>query len=582
MSEKNKAAAKKRSGGPSLFGLLANYKPLVTLLITFAILTNAFNLWLPKIIAGGIDAFGEGNFNPKVVVIEFLVATLVIFVFAWLQNWVQTVVSERVARDLRNRLADKISRQSYAYIIKSNPSKLLTNLTSDIDSIKLFVSHAFVSIISSVFVIIGAMVLLLMTNWKLALPIIAIIPVIGIAFYMVLIKVRVLIKKSREVIDRLNKVINESILGAAIIRVLNAQQTEAHKFLHINSQARDLGISILMLFATLMPIITFTANLAILTILAFGGHLVITDNMSLGDFAAFNSYLTILIFPIIIIGFMSSLIAQASASFKRINEVLSAHEPKSEGIVKTQLSGRIRLDNVQLLFGEKAAIKNLTIEITPGSKTAIVGPTAAGKTQLLYLLTGLATANNGTIAFDGTPIGDFEAEAFYRQVGLVFQDSVMFNMSVRENVAFSDDISPDDLKRAIDTAELSDFLDALPNGINTIISERGTSLSGGQKQRIMLARALALNPRILLLDDFTARVDSRTEQKIVDNLQRHYPDLTLISVTQKIAPIVNYDQIAVLMEGELVAKGTHQTLMASCPEYVQIFNSQRSTNAYEL
>jgi ATP-binding cassette, subfamily B, bacterial len=582
MSEQHKAAAKKRSSGPSLFGLLGNYKPLVTLLVTFAILTNAFNLWLPKIIAGGIDAFGEGNFQPKVVVIEFLVATLVIFVFAWLQNWVQTLVSERVARDLRNRLAEKISRQSYAYIIKSNPSKLLTNLTSDIDSIKLFVSHAFVSIISSVFVIIGAMVLLLMTNWRLALPIIAIIPVIGIAFYMVLKKVRVLIKKSREVIDRLNKVINESILGAAIIRVLNAQQTEAHKFLNINSQARDLGISILMLFATLMPIITFTANLAILTILAFGGHLVITDNMSLGDFAAFNSYLTILIFPIIIIGFMSSLIAQASASFKRINEVLSAHEPKSEGEVKTQLTGRIKLDNVQLLFGEKAAIKNLTLEVTPGSKTAIVGPTAAGKTQLLYLLTGLATADNGTIAFDGTPIGDFEAEAFYRQVGLVFQDSVMFNMSVRENVAFSDDISPDDLKRAIDTAELSDFLDTLPNGIDTIVSERGTSLSGGQKQRIMLARALALNPRILLLDDFTARVDSKTEQKIVDNLQHHYPYLTLISVTQKIAPIVNYDQIAVLMEGELVAKGTHDTLMASCPEYVQIFNSQRSTNAYDL
>jgi ATP-binding cassette subfamily B protein len=279
---------------------------------------------------------------------------------------------------------------------------------------------------------------------------------------------------------------------------------------------------------------------------------------------------------------MSSLIAQASASFKRINEVLSAHEPKSEGEVKTQLTGRIKLDNVQLLFGEKAAIKNLTLEITPGSKTAIVGPTAAGKTQLLYLLTGLATADNGTIAFDGTPIVDFEAEAFYRQVGLVFQDSVMFNMSVRENVAFSDDISPDDLKRAIDTAELSDFLDTLPNGIDTIVSERGTSLSGGQKQRIMLARALALNPRILLLDDFTARVDSKTEQKIVDNLQRHYPDLTLISVTQKIAPIVNYDQIAVLMEGELVAKGTHDTLMASCPEYVQIFNSQRSTNAYDL
>jgi ATP-binding cassette subfamily B protein len=578
MSEYKEPVVHSTMARPNLLGLLRNYKLLVGLLVLFALLTNAFNLWLPKIISKGIDAFGDGTFHVQSIVKEFAIATLIIFVFAWLQSIVQTIVSEMVARDLRNQLSDKISRQSYSYIIHSNPSKLLTNLTSDIDSIKLFVSHAFVSVVSSVFVIIGAVILLLLTNWKLAILIVAIIPVIGGAFYLVFKKVRVLIKKSREVIDWLNKVINESILGAAIIRIVNSQQVEAHKFLKANEKARDLGISILMLFATLMPIISFTSNIATLTILAFGGHLVISGSMTLGEFAAFNSYLVILIFPIIIIGFMSNIMAQATASFQRINEVLVAAEPHDKGVVERELSGGIEVNDVTLLYGEKAALKKVSFSVAPGTRTAIIGPTAAGKTQLLYLLTGLIEAGEGSILFDGQPISQYHPDSFHHQIGFVFQDSIIFNMSLHKNIAFSDAVADEALNKAVETAELGDFIDALPQGWETVISERGTSLSGGQKQRIMLARALALNPKVLLLDDFTARVDSSTERKILANLQRNYPDLTLLSVTQKIAPVMDFDQIIILMEGEMIAHGTHNQLIASCPEYVQIFNSQRSTN----
>jgi ATP-binding cassette subfamily B protein len=162
-------------------------------------------------------------------------------------------------------------------------------------------------------------------------------------------------------------------------------------------------------------------------------------------------------------------------------------------------------------------------------------------------------------------------------VGLVFQDSIVFNMSLRENIAFNTEVREEDLQKAIATAELSDFVGSLPDGLNTIVSERGTSLSGGQKQRIMLARALAINPRVLLLDDFTARVDSATEAKILANVSREYPGLTLVSVTQKIASVESYDQIVVLMEGEVIATGTHKELMEKSPEYVQIYHSQQST-----
>ncbi|HWB25535.1 MAG TPA: ABC transporter ATP-binding protein [Chitinophagaceae bacterium] len=568
--------------GPSVFSLLTPYRPLIFLLLLFALLSNGINLWLPKIIGGGIDAFNSHQFTLTPFITKFSVLTLIIFIFSYLQSVVQTYASEKVARDLRTRLAAKISVQSYAYVEQVNPSKLLTNLTADVDSIKMFVAQAVASIASSLIIIIGVCIMLFTINWKLALAIIAIIPIIGGAFSFVLKKVRAIFLKSRAVIDKLNKVINESILGAALIRVINSQQLEYDKFLTANTEAKDLGMSILRLFAGLIPIIIFTSNMAGLTILALGGHFVITGSMSVGDFAAFNSYLAMLIFPILVIGFMSNVIAQATASYQRIDIVLNAQEAKETGTIQAELRGDIELNGVSVIYGQKPALKEVSFSVSAGSKLAIIGPTAAGKTQLFYLLTGLIKPNAGSITFDGKSIDDYNKESFHNQVGFVFQDSIIFNMSIRENISFNDKVTDESLAKAIETAELHDFVDSLPQKLDTIVSERGTSLSGGQKQRIMLARALAINPKILLLDDFTARVDTNTERKILENVQRNYPGITLLSITQKIASVEHYDKVILLMEGEVVATGTHDELMATSTEYVQIYNSQQSTSNYEL
>jgi ATP-binding cassette subfamily B protein len=487
-----------------------------------------------------------------------------------------------VARDIRLRLASKISTQDNAFIEKSNASKLLTNLTSDVDAIKMFVSQAIVSIASSLIIIIGACIMLFTINWKLALAIVAIIPIIGGTFFWVLKKVRALYMSSRKIIDRLNKVINESILGAALIRVVNSQQLEYHKFLEASTEAKNLGISIVKLFAGLIPVIIFTANMGSLVILALGGHFVISSSMTLGDFAAFSSYLSLLIFPILVIGFMSNVIAQATASYQRIQVVLDVPEIKDEGGITQALKGKISLRHVSKKYGEKSVLKEVSFTVNEGESLAVIGPTAAGKTQLLYLLTGLTAADEGTVEFDDRDIRQYNKENFYRHVGFVFQDSILFNLTIRENIGFSREATDEQLQKAIDTAELSGFIDSLPKKLDTIVSERGTTLSGGQKQRIMLARALAINPKILLLDDFTARVDNQTELKILENVRRNYPGITLISVTQKIAAAENFDQVLVLMEGEMLAKGTHRELMESSPEYIQIYNSQQSTSNYEL
>jgi ATP-binding cassette, subfamily B, bacterial len=567
--------------GPGLFSLLKPYRVLLVLLLILALFSNGINLWIPRIISQGIDTYTHKHSLQTGIVLNFLVAALLIFVFTYLQSIVQTYASEKVARDLRTKLSGKISRQSHAFIQQANPSKLLTNLTSDVDSVKLFVSQAVVSIASSLFIIIGASILLLSMNWRLALIVLAIIPIIGTTFFIVLRKVRALFMVSREVIDWLNKVINESILGAALIRVVNSQQSEYNKFLEANSKAMNLGISIVRLFATLIPVIIFSASMASLGILVLGGHFVIGGSMSLGNFAAFSSYLSMLIFPILVIGFMSNVIAQATASYQRVNIVLEAPDSADTGTVRATLRGSIELKDVSVSYKEKPALQHISFSLQPGSKTAIIGPTAAGKTQLLYLLTALIRPSTGRIEFDGLDIDDYDKESFHRQVGFVFQDSIIFNMSIRENIAFSDTVTDESLELAIQTSELRDFIDTLPEKLDTIVSERGSSLSGGQKQRIMLARALALDPKILLLDDFTARVDSQTEEKILDNVQANYPGITLLSITQKIDAIRDYDQIMLLMEGEMIAKGRHQELLDTCPEYVQIYNSQRSTSHYE-
>ncbi len=567
---------KENRKAPSLFSVIRPYGWFVAGIIVLTVASSALSLVVPKLVAAAIDAYGRGGFDFRVLAIEFSLVAVFVFIFTYLQGVVQTYVSELVARDLRTRLIEKIAVQNYSFVESVTAAKLLTNLSSDVDAVKSFVSLVIPSLVSSVFLIVGASALMLGIDSNLTLAVISVMPFIGLAFWLVLGRVRKLFTKSQEAIDWLNRVINESILGAAIIRILNSPQYEYEKFSAANEESKNIGLAILRYFASLLPVVNFIANLATLIILGLGGHFVISGAMSLGNFTAFNSYLGILIFPIIIISFMSTAIAQADASYARIHQVLTASEPKKTGTLAPVLRGDIEAVNINLVYGQKSVLKDVSVKIGAGTRTAIIGPTAAGKTQLVYILVGLLEPTSGTVNYDGKNINEYDKAALHRQVGLVFQDSIIFNISLRENIAFSTEITEADMEKAIAAAELGDFIEMLPDKLDTIVSERGTSLSGGQKQRIMLARALALNPKVLILDDFTARVDPDTEQKILNNIRTQYSGLTLVSITQKIEPVKDYDQVILLMEGEVLARGTHGQLMETSPEYVQIYNSQKS------
>ena len=567
---------------PQINKLVFGYKKLITLLCFFTVSASLLGLWVPKIIARAIDSYAQAHTIKEQLLWEFAIVTFLVFVFTYLQSVVQSYASEVVARDLRQQLAEKIALQNYSYVMDVSPARLLTNLTSDADAVKLYVGMAIGNLISSYCLLIGASILLLITNWKLALVVLALISVIWVARTIIMKKIRKFFREVQGVIDWLNKVINESILGAALIRVLNTQDQENNKFIEANTKARNIRLTIIRYLAILIPVITFVASLSSMVILLLGGRFVITDSMTLGDFSAFYSYIGIMIFPIIMIGFMANIIAQSSASYDRIVALLSAEGPQKTGTLPVQLTGPVQLADITLRFGEKKVLNEISLAIQPGTRTAIIGPTAAGKTQLLYVMSGLVQPQQGKVLYNDVALEEIDKQLFHRQMGFVFQDSVIFNLTIKENIAFAEDVTLEDIQKAIRAAELTDFIESLPDKLETVISERGLNLSGGQKQRIMLARALALNPKLLLLDDFTARVDAQTEKRILENVSTLYPGITLVSVTQKISSVTDYDQCVLLMEGEIIATGTHAQLLQRSPEYNQLFESQKSTSQYEL
>lgn len=566
---------------PSVFQALRGYGLAVVGLLLLTMAVNAVNLSVPKVVSRALDQVTRGTFSLSAFALTFAVILVSTFVLSYGQSIAQVLLSERVARDLRAKLSARIAEQSYLGIQQLSPSTILTNFTSDVDAVKQFVSMGIPSLISSAFLLIAISVLLLTTDWRLGLAVLAVLPILVAAFATIFGKVGPLFGRAQQSIDALNKVINESILGASLIRVLNASQKEADKFFEKNTEAKTVGMSILRLFASLIPIITFLSGMMILIILLYGGNLVIGGRMTLGEFTAFNSYSSLLVFPIMMMGFLSSMIGRASASYGRVVQLLQAPVIEESGTMVRTIRGDVRLQDVSLSYGEKQVLRRVSFAVRAGSRVAIIGPTAAGKSQLLALMAGLILPTTGTIEMDGEPLAAYQPAALRAQMGVVFQESLLFQGTLRENIAFSAVATEESIMQAVRVAELETFVRELPQGLDTPIAERAATLSGGQKQRLMLARALAGSPKVLLLDDFTARVDMQTEQRILKNIAEVYPDLTIISVTQKVNAASAFDQVVLLMEGEVVANGSHEELMHSSPEYAQIVQSQQSLSSYE-
>lgn len=542
--------------------LIKTYWPWVAAVLVLGLTTNLLSLYVPKLSAGAIDGTQGSGFLILIAGIAFIVAVI--------QITISSYFSEKVALDLRAKLIDKIKDQTYSYIGESTPGRLLTVATSDVDAVKSVFSLGLVTLLGAVVTLIGATIFLLNINVRLALYTIAVIPFLILSFAFIFGNIARLFRAAQENLEKINAVINETIVGAALIRVLNSAAYEIEKFKEVNLKSREIGMGIVKSISALIPIITLIANITTMIIIWFGGKEVISHVLSIGNFSAFLSYSAMFIWPLFVLSFVGTMLSRAGVSLKRINEVLDAPIKKNTGTLKKTIQGKIEFKNVS--YGP--ILKDISFTIEPQTRTAIIGPTGGGKTQLFYLMSGLIAPSSGEILIDGTPIQEYDQETLFTQIGLVFQDSIIFNATLRENISLQ---GKGEIEKALEVAELDELVKDLPQGLNTMISERGTSLSGGQKQRLMLARALAIHPKVLLLDDFTARVDITTEKSILNNINKEYIDITIVSITQKIEPIKSYDHIIVLMEGELVGEGRHDDLLNTSFEYQQIYQSQQTT-----
>lgn len=546
----------------SFLRLIKSYLFWVVIVLVLGLATNLLSLYVPKLSAGVID-------GTQSTTLLFIIAGAA-FIIAVFQIYSSSYFSEKVALDLRERIIQKLKDQTYSYIGESTPGRLLTVATSDVDAVKNIFSQGLVTLLGAVVTLIGSAVFLLNINVRLGLYTIAVIPLLVLSFAFIFGNLARLFRAAQENLEKINAVINETIVGSALIRVLNSASYEISKFAEVNAKSREIGMGIVKSISALIPIITLIANITTMIIIWFGGKEVILKELTIGNFSAFLSYSAMFIWPLFVLSFVGTMISRGGVSLKRIDEVLNAEIKKNTGTVNKSIEGKIEFKNVS--YG--TILKNINFIIEPHTKTAIIGPTGGGKTQLFYLMSGLITPSEGDILIDGVPVQEYDQASLFSQIGLVFQDSIIFNTSLKENISLRGEGA---IEKALEVAELDELVKELPQGIDTVISERGTSLSGGQKQRLMLARALAVNPKILLLDDFTARVDITTEKSILQNINKEYSDITIISITQKVEPIKTYDHIIVLMEGELVGEGKHDELIAHSFEYQQIYQSQQTT-----
>lgn len=543
-------------------------------IIVLSTLVNGINLYVPKLIGETVDQLNKNaniNLNPIYTIILIGFAYLIL---SFLELAVATYFSEKFAKDTRIATMNNLVKQPYQYVINEGPAKVITVLGSDIDNIQDNFTTSLTFIFQAIVLFFGAAFLMFSVNWRLTLIALISIPMICTVFFLIFSKIGKLFQLSQVNLTDLNNTIAENINSSSLVRVLSSFKWENAKYSNNSEQSKSISFKVIKGFSTMLPLVNLIMDLTILTILYIGFQAFGKQEMSLGQITTFIGYYQLLITPIFIIGFTSQAIGQAFASWKRVEPILNAREQRESGIfIPKELISEFELKNVDLVYYGKKVLDNLNFKIHNKQKTAILGPTGAGKSQLLNLLLGLSVVSTGQILLNDKSIYEYDTNWLISKVGICFQDSLIFDNTLRYNIDIGRRLTDDQIQKAIDTANLREFTNE--NGLDSHIAERGANLSGGQKQRITLARAIASEPELLLLDDFTARVDSKTELEIKNKLSINYPNITLIQIAQKIESIKDYDNIIVLMEGQIVGQGTHLELLQNCLEYQQINQSQQ-------
>jgi ATP-binding cassette subfamily B protein len=540
------------------------------------------NLLSPQFLQRAIDdGIVVGNQDAIVnAVVALLALALMRGVFSFLQTYLLEQVSQNVAFDMRNRLFNKLSDLSFSYHDQQQTGQLMTRVTSDVEVIRQFIGQGLLNLIAAIVTVVGVIAVLIATNWQLALVELASIPVIFALIGFFISKVRPLFGVVQSRIGALNTILQENLAGIRVVRAFAREPHEEKRYLEMNTALMDVNITINKRSSVAFPLTFLTVNVATLLVVLVGGLKVINGTLTIGTLVAFLSYLVVLIGPVFGIGFLATAISRAGVSAERVFEVFDARndvEEKPNAVTLGAIRGDVEFRNVTFRFAgaEQPALDDVSLTAPSGTTVAIMGRTGSGKSSVINLIPRFYDPQKGSILVDGIDVRDVTLESLRANIGMVLQDTVLFSGTIRDNIAYGKpDASEEQIVAAAQAAQADAFIRDFPDGYDTVVGERGVGVSGGQKQRIAIARALLLDPRILILDDSTSAVDAETEFQIQRALDRLMKGRTSFVIAQRISTVRNADMIVLLDEGKIIAVGTHDDLLRDNELYGEIVDSQ--------
>lgn len=590
--------------GRSPFARLKKYYPAYRRSIlsglVFVVLTSVLYPTVPLIIKYAVDALGDGGSHPfpfdrmirlvgangslarilAVYAAAIVAVTLVQGVFRLLMRLTITGASRRFERDLRNEIFAHLQRLPATYFQTAKTGDLMARMTNDINAVRMLVGPGYMYLTSTLVTFVIAVSFMLTVSPALTLY--TFIPLILIAVVTRMIS-REIHRRSERVQRHFSMVserVQENLSGIRVVKSYCRETSEIERFRELITRNMEVNMSLARIQSLFMPILFFLVVGSHLVVLWDGGRRILDGSLGYGDFIAFNVILGILVWPMVSLGWVVSLHQQGKASMERINTILES-EPQWGGgrgpdrSAGRKLRGEIEFRGLGFAYNGKPVLRDIDLRIPAGSTVAVVGPVGSGKSTLANLIPRIFEAERGTLLLDGRPVEDYPLDTLRGAVGHVPQDSFLFSDSIRENIAFGvPESGLDAVKRAAEISQISDDVAGFPGGYDTMVGERGVMLSGGQKQRVAVARAVLMDPSILILDDALSAVDTYTEEQILQRLQVFMKGRTTLIIAQRLSTIKGADRIVVLVDGAIEESGSHDELMALGGVYTEMYRLQ--------
>ena len=554
------------------------------IVVLFQLIGTIASLYLPTLNAEIIDdgvAKGDTGFIVSTgavmlgITIVQIVATIVAVYYG-----ARTAMS--FGRDLRAALFHQVGTFSDREVAQFGAPSLITRNTNDVQQVQMLVLMTCTRMVSAPIMCIGGIIMAVRTDLGLAWLLVVCIPVLIIAIGLIVVRMIPQFRRMQARLDVVNRVLREQISGVRVVRAFVREPLETTRFARANAELTDSALRAGRLMALMFPVVMLVVNVSSVAVLWFGGHRVDAGEIQIGALIAFLNYLMQILFSVMMATFMVVMVPRAAVSADRISAVLSTEtsvRPPARAVEPDRRSGEVVLDNVEFSYpgASDPVLCGISMDARPGTTTAIIGSTGAGKTTLLSLIPRLFDVTGGAVRVDGVDVRDYDPEKLWDRIGLVPQKPFLFSGTVASNLRYGNpDATDEQLWHALTVAQAMDFVAAMPDGLESPITQGGTNVSGGQRQRLAIARALVADPEIFLFDDSFSALDLATDARLRAALRPLTTDRTVIIVAQRVSTIADADQIAVLEDGRAVGIGRYDELMSTCPTFVEIVQSQLS------